>query len=307
MNGINIHLLNTDFNGAISMESSSSHFKAIRVKKDSLSLFSVDLSNPGVYLLLIENDTVYVGKTGLDDLAKRITNTHSGTIDTDWHTVLAFPCTSPSISDNELLFLENAMCEYVIKYYPKCANSSPAPKNCNAAFRNVHYKLSSASIQECKHYLDDILHYIKLFPSSIFPPASPVSTPSLVSTTSSPVTPLSSPTAQTDTFYYDNPKRDAHGKAVIEIHCGHNGKRKTVLLKGSQISNQVSTAFTSHTSVIALRDQYEKAGKIVNRVLQEDLEFYSQSGAGQFLNGTSFDGNGCWKTVKGDVPLKKLL
>ena len=60
-------------------------------------------------------------------------------------------------------------------------------------------------------------------------------------------------------------------------------------------------------TVRALRDQLEKAGQLVNRVLQIDLPFDSQSGALKFLNGTSLNGNECWKTVNGDKPLKQLL
>ena len=298
MKEVKIHLLDASFDGAITMESSQSQFKAVRIDKSHVSAYANDLNHPGIYFLLIGSDTIYVGETGLDSIAKRIVNTHSGSIDSSWHTVVAFPCTNDSITQNELRFLENAMCEYVIKNYPNCATTTPAAKNCNAAYRNTHYKLTSGGIVACTGYIDDITHYISLFPASIFPGGVKVapSTP-----------PPAAPKVQTDTFYYDNPKRDAHGKAIIEIHCGHNEKRKTVLLKGSKISAQVSTAFTSHTSVIALRDKYEKTGKIVNRVLQEDIAFDSQSGAGQFLNGTSFDGNSCWKTVKGDVPLKKLL
>lgn len=298
MKEVKIHLLDASLDGAITMESSQSQFKAVRIDKSHVSVFATDLNHPGIYFLLIGSDTIYVGETGLDSIGKRIVNTHSGSIDSSWHTVVAFPCTNDSITQNELRYLENAMCEYVINNYPNCATTTPAAKNCNAAYRNTHYKLTSGGIVACTGYIDDITHYISLFPTSIFPGSGKTAPPTPQPTT---------PKVQTDIFCYDNPKRDAHGKAVIEIHCGHNGKRKTVLLKGSQISNQVSTAFTSHTSVIALRDQYEKAGKIVNRVLQEDIEFASQSGAGQFLNGTSFDGNGCWKTVKGDVPLKKLL
>ena len=48
-----------------------------------------------------------------------------------------------------------------------------------------------------------------------------------------------------------------------------------------------------------------KAKEIANGTLTVDIEFTSQSSAGQFLNGTSFNGNANWKTAQG-VPLKDL-
>ena len=54
------------------------------------------------------------------------------------------------------------------------------------------------------------------------------------------------------------------------------------------------------------RNELISEGKIVDRILQVDLAFTSQSGAGEFLNGTSFDGNSGWKTSDG-IKLKELL
>lgn len=112
---------------------------------------------------------------------------------------------------------------------------------------------------------------------------------------------------KTETFYFKSPKRDVDGTAEIEIQLGHTKARKTILKKGSKISTDVSTSFSSHQAVVNLRNQYIAAGKIVNRILQEDIDFTSQSGAGQFLNGTAFDGNSNWKTISGDKKLKDLL
>ena len=78
---------------------------------EELELYENSLSLPGVYMLLIGNDTVYVGQSGLDAIGNRIVNTHSGTIDSSWHTVIGFCCVDKTIGNNELLFLENALCE----------------------------------------------------------------------------------------------------------------------------------------------------------------------------------------------------
>ena len=301
---VKIHLVDATYDGAVIMNSSTSQFSAIRIEKSMVSAYSNDLDHPGIYFLLIGTDTVYVGQSGLDVIGKRILNTHSGSIDQSWHTVLAFPCSHSSISTNELLFLENAMCEYAIKHYTKCATTTPSAKNCNASYRNSHYHLSGGSIKACNQYLADIEHFISLFPQTIFPPVA--TTPTVSAPASVPVAPVAS-SVQTELFYFINKKRDVSGKAEIEVNLGHTKKRKTILKAGSKVSANVSDAFDSSDTVRALRDQLEKAGQLVNRVLQIDLPFDSQSGALKFLNGTSLNGNECWKTVNGDKPLKQLL
>ena len=61
----------------------------------------------------------------------------------------------------------------------------------------------------------------------------------------------------------------------------------------------------SSDTVRALRDQLEKAGQLVNRVLQIDLPFDSQSGALKFLNGTSL--NGSYVLILGNSKLKQMF
>ena len=108
-------------------------------------------------------------------------------------------------------------------------------------------------------------------------------------------------------FYFKNTTRDVYGKAEILINCGHTKARKTVLKAGSKVSIDVSDSFGSSNSIKAKRQQLEFQGKIINRILQEDISFVSQSGAGEFLNGTSFNGNSNWKRVRDDKLLKELL
>lgn len=146
--------------------------------------------------------------------------------------------------------------------------------------------------------------YIDLFPNGLFPVSAagkPVPAP-IHKPTVKPVLP-----ANTATFYFKNSKRDVDGTAEIIIHTGDTKKRKAVLKSGSKISTDVSDHFRTAERVKAYRDKLIAAGKIKDRVLQEDVSFDSQSGAGEFLNGTSFDGNSSWKRVGDDVPLKTLL
>ena len=292
MRGIKIYLADGTYDGAITMESTASKFTAARIPKSEVSQYSLDLEEPGIYFLLIGSDSVYVGQSGLDTVRKRILNTHSGSIDSSWHTVVGFMATDKTISSNELLFIENAMCEYAHQTYGTCLTTTPSKANCNAAYRKGHYHLSSGQIHSCNQYIEDIKFYINCFPNTVFPAMYQVT---------------AHPSVNTEMFYFRNPKRDTDGRAEIEIQLGHTKARKTILKKGSKISADVSFSFGGHQSVVNLRNQYIAAGKIVHRVLQEDIIFNSQSGAGQFLNGTSFDGNSKWKTISGDQKLKDLL
>lgn len=290
MNGLKICLADGTFDGAITMESTASKFTAARVDRNDVSLYSTDFAAPGVYLLMVDDDSVYVGQSGLQAVGNRILNAHAGTIDKSWHTVFGFMIAT-KINSNELLYIENAMCEYVYNHYPKCLTTSPSKKNCNAAYRKTHYKLNGTEIIACDQYIQDIQFYIERIPVSIFPAAHRKSVPA---------------TAGIDTFYFKNAKRDVDGIAEIQVHLGHQNKRTTILKAGSRVSTAVSASFSSSKKVISLRQQLEKNGQLVNRVLQQDLQFPSQSGAGQFLNGTAFDGNLSWTTAAG-VTLKSLL
>ncbi len=294
MNRLSIYLADGTFDGPITMSSPASSFTAIRVKRDDMDQYVEDLNKPGIYLLLIGNDTVYVGQSGLDTIGKRALNTHSGSIDSTWHTLVAFACKETTISSNELLFIENALCEYAHAHYPKCATTTPTKANCNAVYRNSHYHLGSSSIHTCNAYIKDILFYINHFGKSMFV---------------LPDTPVEQPVDDEHhaLFYFKNHARDTDGKAIILINQGHTSKRKTVLKAGSRISTNVLSAFEGSDRVKAQRQQFEQEGKIVNRTLQVDIPFDSQSGAGQFLNGGSFDGNSSWKRVSDDIKLKNLL
>ena len=292
MKGLNIYLADEGYNGTIIMTSTASNFSAVRVERAQVPQYSMELDEPGIYLLLVDSGSVYVGQSGLDTVGKRIINAHSGSIDSSWHTVVGFMANNKTISSNELLYIENAMCEYVHANYPKCLTSSPAKTNCNAAYRKSHYKLSIGQIHSCDHYIADIQYYLSCFPNTIFPEKHQVTT----------VAPTN-----LGTFHFASPKRDSDGTAEIQINLGHQKSRQAILKAGSKVSMDVSDSFSSSASVKAHRKQLESQGKLVNRILQEDVTFDSQSGAGQFLNGTSFDGNSNWKRVSDGTPLKALL
>lgn len=292
MNGLNLYLADGTLGGPVIMTSASSFFNAVRVKRADIPNYANDLKYPGVYILLIGNNTVYVGQSGLSTVGKRILSPHSGNIDSQWHTVVGFCCKNQNISNNELLFIENAICEFAHKNYAHCVTLSPSKATCNAAFRTQHYNLSGGQINTCNQYIRDIKHYIACLGSSFF--GAGFSTPINVSGTK-------------ELFYFKNLSKGVDGKAEILIHTGNTAARTAVLKAGSILSAQVSDHFSGTNSVKNRRSQLQASGAIVGNVLQTDITFPSQSSAGAFLNGTSFDGNKNWKTVNGDIPLKQLL
>lgn len=292
MNGLNLYLADGTLGGPVIMTSATSFFNAVRVKRADIPNYTNDLNYLGVYMLLIGTDTVYVGQSGLSTIGKRIFNPHSGSIDSQWHTVVGFGCKNQNISSNELLFIENALCEYAHANYPHCVTVSPSRATCNAAFRNQHYNLSSGQIHTCNQYIKDIKHYISCLGDYLFDAG--------VSTTAN-------TSGTKELFYFRNPSKGVDGKAEINIHTGNTSARTAVLKAGSRISVNVSDHFSTSNKVKMERQQRILAGEIIGNVLQVDISFPSQSAAGAFLNGTSFDGNKNWKTVNGDIPLKSLL
>ncbi len=292
MNGLNLYLADGTLGGPVIMTSASSFFNAVRVKRADVLVYANDLSYPGVYMLLIGNDTVYVGQSGLSTVYKRIQSPHSGNIDSLWHTVAGFCCKNQNISNNELLFIENAMCEFAHKNYAHCVTTSPSKATCNATFRNQHYNLNGGQINACNQYIKDIKHYIACLGDSFFGTG---------------FSSLTNSSGTKELFYFKNPSKGVDGKADILIHTGNTAARTAVLKAGSILSANVSDHFSGSISVKNKRLQLQASGAIVGNVLQTDITFTSQSSAGAFLNGTSFDGNKNWKTVNGDIPLKQLL
>lgn len=297
MRGLYIYMADGSFDGPTIIHSDSSKIAAVRVSKKEISEYETDLDGPGIYMLLVGSDSVYVGQTGLDTIAKRILNTHTGDIDSLWHTVIAFKFNDKTVSQNELEFIENAMCEYAYQNYSECLTTTPAKAKCNTTYRNQHYHLSSGQIHSCNQYIKDIKYYFSILRGSILPDESKQEKPVVENAKD----------VETELFHFASPSRDSEGQAEIEIHLGHKKKRKTILKAGSKVSKEVSSAFKSSARIIAYRRELEEEGVLVNRVLQRDVPFPSQSGAGEFLNGAAFDGNSNWKTVNGDVPLKELL
>lgn len=297
MHGLKIYLADGTFKGTVTMSSDSSKFTAVRVSRKAMHEFDTELDGTGIYFLLVGTDTVYVGQTGLDTLQKRIVNKHSADIDKSWHTVLAFKFADLTITTNELLFIENAMCEYVHTHYPKCLTTTPAKENCNSKYRKNYYHLGAVQIHTCENYIKDIEHYISMFPGSIF---------NGLEQTKPPINMLGLQ-SQKALFQFLNSKQDVKAIAEIEIHTGNTKSRETKVKAGAKISQEVSPNFASSDSVKQKRTELEKSGEIVDRVLQVDIVFKSQSAALAFLNGTSLSGNKCWKTVDGNIPLEDLL
>lgn len=308
MSSLEVYLEDGTFNGALRIKGVSRKFVAVRVKRSQRVLFERELNSPGIYILKLGREKIYVGQTN-KSVYNRSMESHTDAIQNEWDDIFSFSDQSKTISTDELLYIENAICEYAHEKLGHCITSTPSRENCNERYRKDTYHLDSIKIQECKQYIEEIKEYIefvKKYGKTVFPEQDE----SLISTdheTFVPEITLQPQNEERELFYFRNKRRDAEGRAEILIHCGHESNRKAILKAGSRVSVDVRPRFKGAQKVMEKRRMLEIDGKLVDRVLQEDLFFNSQSGAGEFLNGTSFDGNGNWKTVQGNIPLKKLL
>lgn len=287
MKSVNLYFAENDIEGALSISSNLSKIMLTRLEKAKVAFDQDGLNGSGIYFLLIDTNKIYVGETGLDTLKKRILNKHTGDIDKLWHTVVGFKILDNMISKNELLYLENALCEYVHNHAEyECLTTNPSKTVCNVAYRDKHYKLSMAQIDICKTYLKDILFYLTMFPGPLFPE-------------------LKNPHGLL--FQYENKKRDVHGTAEISIHVKPGEQRIIKVKAGSKLSVDVSPHFSASASIQEKRMELEKEGKIKDRILLEDKKFASPTAAVEFLAGISLNGNICWKTVDEHKSLKEFL
>lgn len=287
MKSVNLYFAENDIEGALSISSNLSKIMLTRLEKAKVAFDQDGLNGSGIYFLLIGTNKIYVGETGLDTLKKRILNKHTGDIDKLWHTVVGFKILDNMISKNELLYLENALCEYVHSHAEyECLTTNPSKTVCNVAYRDKHYKLSMAQIDICKTYLKDILFYLTMFPGPLFPK-------------------LINPKGLL--FQYENKKRDVHGTAEISIHVKPGEQRIIKVKAGSKLSVDVSPHFSASASIQEKRMELEKEGKIKDRILLEDKKFASPTAAVEFLAGISLNGNICWKTVDEHKSLKEFL
>ena len=267
----NIRIYSSDENFDFVTIESDSKISAVKATRKAL-VVSIDLDKPGVYILFLADKSVYVGQSS--SIGSRIFNSHTNQIQDNWVSFTAFTFPSDT-SNNYLLFLENTLCEYAHKHYPCCRTSVPTRANCNASYRSKNYNLNAGSINICNQYFQDINTYLSILERS----------------------------PDTEIFTFTSKARDSSGTAEISIHCA---RRKTILKAGSRISKEVSENFAGSQRVQNQRKKYLDNGVIVDRILQKDIEFNSPSGAGEFLNGTSFDGNTNWRTSDGRA-LKDLL
>lgn len=287
MKSVNLYFADNNIEGALSISSNLSKIMLTRLEKAKVAFDQDGLNGSGIYFLLIGTNKIYVGETGLDTLKKRILNKHTGDIDKLWHTVVGFKILDNMISKNELLYLENALCEYVHSHAEyECLTTNPSKTVCNVAYRDKHYKLSMAQIDICKTYLKDILFYLTMFPGPLFPE-------------------LINPHGLL--FQYENKKRDVHGTAEISIHVKPGEQRIIKVKAGSKLSVDVSPHFSASASIQGKRMELEKEGKIKDRILLEDKKFASPTAAVEFLAGISLNGNICWKTVDEHKSLKEFL
>lgn len=269
------------------MSSLMSNITAIRVSRERVAEVSGfngvahtggTLDGPGIYLLLVGKDDIYVGQSSHDSVGRRILNAHSGTIDHDWHTVIGFVFSPGGINSDELLYLENAMCEYVYRHFGKCLTATPSRDKCNERYRNDHYGLNAWLINNCKHYIKDMEFYLSCFPQ-VFPDVIPVKPVSL------------SPSTNEGTTVFCKTKDGAEATAIV------NQDGKITVLEDSRISPNTTPSFPE--SLRRKRNALISGGTIVNNVFVKNWTAPSVSTAAGIVMGRSANGRTEWKTADG--------
>lgn len=316
MEHVNIDLYSGNFDGCIKISSLNSSVSVARVTRKGLGanpeIYPEVLKYPGVYMLLVGNNQIYVGET-TDTIESRIKQAHKGTLkkgklDETWHTVIAFSTTRPAIGKEIVKYLENMLCEYVYTQAEyKCITDSPNKKECTAKYRKNKYL---SYFQTASTLEKDIKEYLTFFEKGLFMPGAeaiaPVEMMEAVPETVQPAeynmpndnASVSQPKMML--FSYTN-KNGVHCNAEIEVFPAHPQKRRIVLKNGGQISGSVSGSakFGYRERVKKERQENKVNGKIKNNILQEDivLSGVASSYAVAFLTGTSHSGNIDWKTL----------
>lgn len=274
MQNLSITLSDGTFNGAVTMQSSSK-FHVVRAARSLVSTFSQDLDEPGLYFLLVDNNSIYVGQSGIRKVGERIMNTHRREIDSNWHTVIGFMCSERTITTNELLYMENALCEYVHKSSFNCLTTSPSRNSCNTTYRKTHYHLSGNQINACNLYIEDIKHYLSFLKDTMF------------NVSSCPSQPASPQRGRENPTYY---KCEGAGASAI----GYDSANGFTVCKDSLVSNHIGSSLSQRQK--ELRLELVNNGVILGNKFTRDFEFVSRATASNIILGRSSNANIEWKT-----------
>lgn len=326
MENVTIELADGTFEGNVYI-SSTSKFSAWRVPRSSFNEHSELLNKNGLYIFLMDQKEMYVGETRNLYQRNRSTSSHRENLDLRWETLIVFPC-SASLSDNQLEFIENALCEYLYPFARNgqtcLTNKKPKQENCNKEYRNSNYELSPVQIRTCNQYVEDILHYISLLrdphfktcavtasmrysvtenPCSTRKEKHCVKTPAPVETIESTPQTVEPEEIEWHEFYYPASNRNrsrVHGKVLIQFTNGKHGK--AILKKNAVVSDH--EAKDCGDPAQRARACAIQKGKLVDWILQEDIELDNANIAIRFLTGNSASAPGCWISNENGKKLK---
>lgn len=297
MQGLRIYLADGNYDGPVIVSSDSSKISAIRVAKENMDTYEKELSGLGIYLLLFEEDSVYVGQTGLSLLKRQLVRKHSKKIDKKWHTVFTFKIAT-DVSEDELLFIRNAIAEYAYHNFKKCLAGSLTKQKCNSEYRCGHYNLNDSQIEICNQYVRDIEFYLNFIPKTIFP---------------SKFNALKSNKVESDgrvtkLFRCVDGKRKASAQARITFYPGKDKDITTVVRAGSTIRRFQGMGIGEIEKKVAQeREKYIQAGKIDGSILQEDITFSAPSFAASFILGKASTGLDNWKSMDKGMLLRSYI
>lgn len=306
MENVTIELTNGTFEGNVHIKSTS-NFSAWRVPRSSFADHKELIEKNGVYIFLMDQNKIYIGESG-DIFERNQGNSgHRDDLDTRWHTLIAFPC-SDNVQDNQLRFIENALCEHFYAFScngERClTNKSPAQSSCNDNHRRKNYRLSPVQINNCYQYVKDILDYISLLRDPHFTACTSLPRPCVPSVEASQPALQNVQTEEGEwhEFYYPakGSRSRIHGNVLIQFINEKHGK--AILKKDSIISDH--EAKDCGDKAIRKRKEAQRDGKILNWILQEDIEFDNANVAIRFLTGNSASAPSCWISKETNKKLK---
>lgn len=262
---IKLFWVDGNYDGIITAELSNWDGKGIKIPRiDVKKSQRDDITLPGVYFLLCEDESIYIGEAEnvQDRLITHINNYNSGKESYYWTAAIMF--VGKSLNKALIRYLENKIYEDA--------------KSCNSykiLTLNTYKKtvLEESDIAYMDEFLENSKILLKALGYNILEGANK---------------------QELNKTYYYCKGNNANAKGYVS----ENG---FTVLKDSIVSDHITPSFkTNVLSWYKLRLQLFEDGTIKGNVLQKDYEFSTPSAASAIMLGRPSNGNNDWKTSDGE-------
>lgn len=272
-----LFLVNGTADSVVTATLSNWNGKAIKLPRIEVNDCSQkDITQPGIYFLFCKDDdateSVYIGEAEnvKDRLIQHLRDYNKGKEDYYWNTAVVF--TGSDLDKADIRYLENVLVETA----KECERYHILTKN---TYKNTVMKESRIAAME--EFADNIKIIINTLGYKVLE--------SLIQKD------MNSSEIGNDILYLNIAGCEASGKVTTEGF---------VVFEGSKMSNKEAQKSLSET-IRNLRRQYINDGKVVDRVLQQNILFSSSSAAANFLLGYTVSGPQSWKDKSGKL-LKEI-